>query len=125
VAYLRALDDAAAMHRITIRLRVAAAGRPGERFGTFDVRVGAEADGVLLALQADESTALREQLARAETRADSIDVAKGRFLAAVSHELRTPLNSIIGFSDMLLHGMAGPLADPRQEDYVGLIRDSG
>jgi cell cycle sensor histidine kinase DivJ len=39
--------------------------------------------------------------------------------------LRTPLNSIIGFSDMMLHGMAGGFADPRQREYVGLVRESG
>ena len=43
----------------------------------------------------------------------------------VSHELRTPLNAIIGFSDMLEHEMFGPFADPRQKEYVGLIRESG
>jgi cell cycle sensor histidine kinase DivJ len=46
-------------------------------------------------------------------------------LAAVSHELRTPLNSIIGFSDMMLHGLAGNFADARQKEYVGLVRESG
>ncbi|TIN62035.1 MAG: HAMP domain-containing histidine kinase, partial [Mesorhizobium sp.] len=43
----------------------------------------------------------------------------------VSHELRTPLNAIIGFSDMLLHEMFGGFKDPRQKEYVGLVRDSG
>ncbi len=63
---------------------------------------------------------------RLETKcAASAEIAKGRFLAAVSHELRTPLNAILGFSDMLLHEMFGPFSDPRQKEYVGLVRDSG
>ena len=52
-------------------------------------------------------------------------MAKGRFLAVVSHELRTPLNAIIGFSDMLMNEMFGAFKDPRQKEYVGLVRDSG
>ncbi|WP_062016515.1 HAMP domain-containing sensor histidine kinase [Aureimonas sp. AU4] len=46
------------------------------------------------------------------------------FLATVSHELRTPLNAIVGFSDMLDGEVFGPFADPRQKEYVGLIRRS-
>ncbi|OWK22324.1 hypothetical protein AJ88_08380 [Mesorhizobium amorphae CCBAU 01583] len=35
------------------------------------------------------------------------------------------MNAIIGFSDMLLHEMFGAFKDPRQKEYVGLVRDSG
>jgi signal transduction histidine kinase len=45
---------------------------------------------------------------------------KGEFLANVSHELRTPLNAIIGFSDMLLAGMSGPLNDKQQHKLTRL-----
>src|SRR5690606_6326152 len=67
----------------------------------------------------------RARLADASDSAQEVELAKGRFLGAVSHELRTPLNAIIGFSDMLLHNMAGELPSGRQRDYVGLIRESG
>ena len=68
---------------------------------------------------------LRRKLATAGEANECLDIAKSRFLAAVSHELRTPLNSIIGFSDMLLHEMFGGFRDPRQKEYVELVRDSG
>jgi hypothetical protein len=50
--------------------------------------------------------------------------AKSEFLAAMSHELRTPLNSIIGFSGILLRGMAGDL-NPEQHHQIEMINRSG
>ena len=50
--------------------------------------------------------------------------AKSEFLASMSHELRTPLNSIIGFSGILLRGMAGDL-NSEQEHQIEMINRSG
>jgi signal transduction histidine kinase len=49
---------------------------------------------------------------------------KSEFLASMSHELRTPLNAVIGFSDVLLDRLFGELT-PKQEEFLGDIRDSG
>jgi signal transduction histidine kinase len=49
---------------------------------------------------------------------------KSEFLANMSHELRTPLNAVIGFSEVMLAGMAGPMND-KQKEFAGDIRDSG
>ncbi len=49
---------------------------------------------------------------------------KSEFLANMSHELRTPLNSIIGFSGILLQGMAGELSE-EQLKQVGMVNRSG
>jgi len=53
-----------------------------------------------------------------------LDRLKSNFIATVSHELRTPLTSVIGYSEMLLEGMAGGLND-EQREYVGTILEKG
>ncbi len=56
-------------------------------------------------------------------RAEAADQIKSAFLATMSHELRTPLNSIIGFTGIVLNGMAGPL-NPEQAKQLAMVRSS-
>jgi PAS domain S-box-containing protein len=65
-----------------------------------------------------------EILLHAKLIAEAANRSKGEFLATMSHELRTPLNSIIGFSDILVSGMAGSL-DEKQTKYIRNISNSG
>lgn len=51
--------------------------------------------------------------------------AKSDFLANMSHELRTPLNAIIGFSSILQTEIFGPIATPKQREYIEDIHHSG
>lgn len=46
------------------------------------------------------------------------------FVAAVRHELKTPLNAILGFTEVLLQGVDGPLDETQRED-VEAIRSAG
>ena len=58
------------------------------------------------------------------TQLKELDRLKSSFLATVSHELRTPLTSIIGYSEMLSEGLAGPL-NAEQTEYLKTITDKG
>jgi two-component system cell cycle sensor histidine kinase PleC len=51
--------------------------------------------------------------------------AKSAHLANMSHELRTPLNAIIGFSEMMLRGVYGPMRTKKYIDYTKDIHSSG
>jgi cell cycle sensor histidine kinase DivJ len=134
VSYLSALADlreGALLRKLDVRIRLPQA-QAGMVMGSYRqfalelVRGGGEAEDFVAVLREGEGIAdLRQELDAANEAVASAEMAKGRFLAAVSHELRTPLNAILGFSDMLLHEMFGPFGDPRQKEYVGLVRDSG
>lgn len=64
------------------------------------------------------------ELQRAVAHLRELDQLKSNFLATVSHELRTPLTSVIGFADMLLKEIAGPLNE-EQRDYTATILERG
>jgi signal transduction histidine kinase len=52
------------------------------------------------------------------------DRDRSAFLAALSHELRTPLNAILGFTDVLLSEVDGPLV-PDAKEALTIVRTSG
>ena len=132
VSYLSALADlrdGASLRKVDVRLRLPQADALAGYYRQFSVelmRPDRESEPFVAVMrEGDVVAGLREERDEAQEAAAGAEVAKGRFLAAVSHELRTPLNAILGFSDMLLHEMFGPFSDPRQKEYVGLVRDSG
>ena len=115
---------------------------PDGRRGWFDVRAQPVPEGIfVLSIDISERKtaehALRElneslerkvaertrDLEAARVRAESADRIKSAFLATMSHELRTPLNSIIGFTGIILQGLAGAL-NPEQSKQLGMVQSS-
>jgi cell cycle sensor histidine kinase DivJ len=132
VAYLCALADlrqTEGFRRVPVRMRVpGAAGNVARDFRPFVVemmRGEADVSAITMILRARDDAEMARDVSSEGTAARTHDLAATRTLAAVSHELRTPLNCIIGFSDMLMHEMVGEFANPRQKEYVALVRESG
>ena len=67
---------------------------------------------------------LNERLVLASDETTEANRAKSEFLSNVSHELRTPLNAVIGFSDVMMRGMAGS-TNEEQHRQLSMINGAG
>jgi PAS domain S-box-containing protein len=101
------------------RLRcISISGRP--RFSASGVFLGYRGTGRDITEQVEAEKVLRS----AKDEAEAASHTKSQILANMSHELRTPLNAIIGFSDVISHGLMGPV-DERYREYAGDILRAG
>ena len=113
----RALDASALRDTVTLPVfgrtwtlafaaRPSAADRTGRLIAPAIVIFGVLVSLVLFAVTRAE--------VQARARAQHSETTRSRFYAAMSHELRTPLNAILGYNDLLLVGVYGPLAEAQQ-----------
>jgi signal transduction histidine kinase len=95
--------------------------------GDFDAGVVAEGDDELARLghsfnaMVDSLRVSRAAIEEQVHELEQADHLKSEFLATVSHELRTPLNVIIGYAEMLVDGVGGPLS-PEQQEMIDSIK---
>ncbi len=68
-----------------------------------------------------ELTEHNHRLQRALARLEELDRLKSNFLATMSHELRTPLTSVIGYTEMMVDGLAGPVTSEQHEYLVTIL----
>ncbi len=80
-----------------------------------------------LDLQRSEGKAseLSRKYSEEKAKAEHAAYTKSAFLANMSHELRTPLNAIIGFSEIMMNELAGPLGHASYKEYSRDILTSG
>ena len=56
-----------------------------------------------------------EQLEKDKVELKELDKLKSAFLANVSHELRTPMNTVIGYTELLLDRVDGPINEEQEK----------
>jgi len=85
------------------------------------------AENKLRAVQELFTAELEAKNALLEARNRDVEQAnrlKSEFLASMSHELRTPLHTVIGFSELLMEEVEGPL-NPKQKRFMShILQDS-
>jgi len=74
------------------------------------------------AIEHEQTVKHMTEIEKALERARAAEKARSMFFSIVSHDIRTPLNAIIGYSELLRHGLDGK---PEREEALDSICASG
>lgn len=72
----------------------------------------------------NERTRLLTLLEAANKELRELDKLKSTFLANMSHELRTPMNAIIGYTELLLDGVDGPINEEQKKSLKKVVANA-
>lgn len=126
VAYFVSRDASKDVGFVAERVRAMVHVRTEPSGESIPVRTMDEVGGLTVAFNAvvDRFAAAQSSYQADLERVRAADRDRAAFLAAVSHELRSPLNAILGFADILMTEVDGPLT-PESREEVEQIRGSG
>ncbi len=79
--------------------------------------------GVATVVDVTDRQRLLQEAQAARMEAERANQAKSEFLTMMSHEIRTPINAIIGYTEILEMGIAGPV-NPAQRNQLERVRSS-
>jgi PAS domain S-box-containing protein len=65
-----------------------------------------------------------ELLQRQAVELEQASALKSQFLANVSHEVRTPLNAILGYTNMMIQGVQGPVSEAQRKNLTRIDANS-
>ncbi len=94
------------LNAMFLAMAAVALGRPVLRYELFDPLVQANAELARRTMALHEASAMKNQ-----------------FLTNMSYELRTPLSSIIGYTELVLSGVYGPLNDTQSDRLRKVTRN--
>ncbi len=80
-----------------------------------------EAQATELEAQAAEMEMINSELEERTEALERAQATRSRFYAAMSHELRTPINAVIGYTQLIMEGIYGPV-DPAQAPPLGRVK---
>jgi two-component system, NtrC family, sensor kinase len=84
----------------------------------YEIYLGISEDKRQLQRSVEERSGFIEQLEKDKIELQELDRMKSAFMANMSHELRTPMNTIIGYSEMLIDRIDGPLNGEQEKSLV-------